>query len=339
MNLFNQDRLRLLITDSCNLACSYCHNEGQFGQGQFMTLEAVEGLAQWLKENSIYVKSLILSGGEPSIHPQLLEIVHLLRDSAQSLSIVTNGTRLSAEKIDELAAAGLSYIKFGIDAVDTETTKGPLDRTPRDLRELVIENALHAAEVMPGSHLNTVVSAFNSARIRPLLQWCDEHHIGVKFLELIDVRPEIRDINPFSSRSQHAWFGQLLDTVADLLSDVEYNPKVMKFYARTRSGQVVQFSENFCWYGACSSLWTRIDSHSRLVPCIHKPVTRELELTATGLAQTRAVNQEMRNTPAWPCGLAPLRETRNGDELSEQVSLPEQRTIAVPLTDRSSCVA
>lgn len=340
MHLFNQDRLRLLITDSCNLSCTYCHNEGQFGHGTFMSLESVVELSSWLTHNSVFVKSLILSGGEPSIHPQLLDIVQALRGTAKSLSMVSNGIRLNSARIDALAQAGMKYIKFGIDAVDGVETKGPLDRTSHFLKQSVLENALYAVEVMPGSHLNTVVSSFNASRIRRLLEWCDEKHIGVKFLELIEVRPQLRTVNPFPQESGHSWFARLYDETKDLLSDVEYNPEVMKFYARTRSGQTVQFSENFCLYGACSRLWTRMDSSRRLVPCINRPVTRELALTPKGVTQTTRVNKEMTDVSAWPCGETELKT--NGvyaDGSGMHIVLRDGSTVEFPLTGRTSCAS
>lgn len=339
MHLFNADRLRLLITDSCNLSCSYCHNEGQFGRGAFMSTSVVADIASWLQKNSILVKNLILSGGEPSLHPQLAEIVETLSGTAHKISMVSNGTRLTPALIDRLAASGMSYIKFGIDAVDALSTKGPLDRAARAAGEEVLAVAEYAATVMPGSHLNTVVSAFNYHRIRKVLEWCDQHSMGVKFLELIEVRPEIHAIKPFPGDAGHSWFARIYESVRDLLSDVEYNPDVMKFYARSPGGHVVQFSENFCLYGACSQLWTRIDSHGRLVPCINQPVTRPFSLSGTGLNQTRAVNQEMTDVAAWPCGAAGIAAERLGpDRTRVEISLSDRSTVSFPLTERTNCV-
>ena len=337
MRLFNADRLRLLITDSCNLSCSYCHNEGQFGRGTFMAKSDVAELACWLQENSVQIKNLILSGGEPSLHPDLVEIVQMLRPTANKISMVSNGTRLTRAVIDRLADSGMAYIKFGIDAVDALATKGPLDRATRTARAKVLGNATYAAEVMPGSHLNTVVSAFNYHRIRNVLEWCDQHSMGVKFLELIEVRPEIHSLKPFPDDAGHSWFARIYEGVRDLLSDIEYNPDVMKFYARSPGGQVVQFSENFCLYGACSRLWTRIDSYGRLVPCINRPVTRPLSLSTAGVGQTKAVNQEMKDVSAWPCGALTF-PVEHLDRTSVDIALSDGSSVSFPLTGRANCV-
>jgi molybdenum cofactor biosynthesis enzyme MoaA len=339
VRLFNADRLRLLITDSCNLSCSYCHNEGQFGRGKFMSMSVVADLASWLRDNSIRVKNLILSGGEPSLHPQLIEIVQALEGTADKISMVSNGTRLTPTVIDRLAENGMSYIKFGIDAVDALSTKGPLDRATRTAREEVLANSVYAAKVMPGSHLNTVVSSFNYHRIRNVIEWCDRHSMGVKFLELIEVRPEVRDIKPFPGGAGHSWFAQIYEDARDLLSDVEYNPDVMKFYARSPAGQVVQFSENFCLYGACSRLWTRIDTHGRLVPCINRPVTRPLSLSETGLTQTAAVNREMTDVSVWPCGANGISDDGpKPDRMELEIALSDGSVASFPLTGRTNCV-
>lgn len=337
MKLLNKGRLRLLITDSCNLSCSYCHNEGQFAQGHFMELSAARDLAAWLLENSIEVRNLIISGGEPTIHPKLPDLVAALKPSAEKVSMVTNGVKLDEPRLRELADAGMSYIKFGIDAVDAQTTKGPLDRLPRAAsRERVLENALIANEIMPGSHLNTVVSRFNYDRVRQLIEWCDDNRIGVKFLELIDVRPSILALNPSQNTNVHGWFMDLYEQTSDLLSDVQYNPEVMKFYAKTRSGQTVQFSENFCRFGACAQLWTRIDSQGRLVPCIQSPETREFNLGPRGIEQVSAVNQEMRERSKWRCIDAdPAPVASDG---GFEVHMPNGASLELALTDRTGCV-
>lgn len=338
--LFNKDQLRLLITDSCNLSCTYCHNEGQFGVGNFLPVESVARLAAWLASEQIYVKSLVLSGGEPSIHPHLLQIVRALRNASDTLSMVTNGTKLDPDMIDALAASGMSYIKFGIDAVDdTAATKGPLTRPQRDdPKTIVLNNALYANEVMPGSHLNTVISSYNTSKLRRLLLWCDENRIGAKFLQLIEVRPEIAGINPHRDIRQHSWFGSLFARVSDLLSDVEYNPRVMKFFARTRSDQVVQFSENFCVFGSCGNLWTRVDSRARLVPCIHQPVTRQLSLTSDSIGEIIDVNVEMRRSDLWPCGKLELQSAAEDNAEFVLVRLGDESLVEFPLTSKSSCV-
>ncbi len=339
MQVFNKDKLRLLITDACNLSCTYCHNEGQFGRNNFMPIASIEALAEWLEKNSVAVQSLIISGGEPTIHPKLIEIVDLLRDCCNSLSMVTNGTRLTKSMIDSLAAAGMKYIKFGIDAVTEATTKGPLLRNNRTARTDVLDAALYAAEVMPGSHLNTVVSSFNWDDVPNLIDWCDKHRIGTKLLELIEVRPELRAINPLSTPASHAWFAELFWRCRDLIFDVKYNPNVMKFYAQTSTGQTIQFSENFCRYGACSQLWTRIDCQSRLIPCIHSPETRPLSHSATGLTQVAQVNREMTETVKWPCGRTPntIENLPTKNQSAVSVAMPDGSIQEIPLTTRTGC--
>ena len=340
MRVFNKDKLRLLITDACNLSCTYCHNEGQFGRNNFMSVESVRNLAEWLKTNDVTIGSLIISGGEPSIHPQLLEIVDCLRGCSRSLSMVTNGTRLTTTKIDALRAAGMKYIKFGIDAVTEATTKGPLLRNSQAAHRAVLDTALYAADTMPGSHLNTVVSSFNWDDVPSLIEWCDKNRIGVKFLELIEVRPEIQAINPLSAPRNHAWFGELYSRCNELVFDATYNPSVMKFYARTLSGQTVQFSENFCRYGACSQLWTRIDSLSRLIPCIHSPETRALSHSPIGVGQVAQVNLEMTETNKWPCGIPPSRiePLHVAAQRPAIVTMPDGSQQEFSLTTRTGCI-
>lgn len=305
-----------------------------------MSLEQVGRLSAWLKDQQIYVSSLVISGGEPTIHPHLTEIVRILRDSADAISMVTNGLALNYTKIDALASAGMRYIKFGIDAVDEILmTKGPLQRLPKhNPQRTVLSNALYAKHIMPGSHLNTVISSYNIAKLRDLITWCDEHEIGAKFLELIEVRPEIVAINPQRKYHHHSWFGTLYSRARDLLLDVHYNPRVMKFFAQTPSGQSLQFSENFCVFGSCGNLWTRVDSRSQLVPCIHRPVTRPFSLDKHSISQVTQVNAEMRRLERWPCGSMDMQSAVEPGAESVSVMLDDQSIVEFPLTSKSTCI-
>lgn len=329
MCVCNGDRLRLLITDVCNYRCTYCHNEGQFGRGNFISIPIVEQLAEWLASEKVLIRSITISGGEPSLHPELLKIVKILRQVTTNVSLVTNGETLSRQRIDELAQAGLKYIKFGIDSVSSCTTK-PFSQTTRSTPSHILDNARYAAAVLPTSHLNTVVSCFNMSKLREVLDWCNQNGMGVKFLELIETRENIKKMNPLPDSHRHRWFSLLYHNVRDLISDVSYNADVMKFYARSLGGHSIQFSENFCAYGSCSSLWTRVDCQGRLIPCIQRPEARPIDFDNRIVDQFLQVNREMTETWRWPCGKGPTKANVFGNAVF--LTLPDGGVKMVPIS-------
>lgn len=64
------------------------------------------------------VRYLVLSGGEPLLHPDLLAIIEHARLLAMNVMLVTNGGLLSEKRIKELAGASLSGLVISIDAAD-----------------------------------------------------------------------------------------------------------------------------------------------------------------------------------------------------------------------------
>jgi uncharacterized radical SAM superfamily Fe-S cluster-containing enzyme len=103
----------LEITDRCNLGCGQCfaasseHSGERAGSGFFMDLDE----ARRRIENAIACEGklevLQISGGEPTVHPRLLEIVRLAKDMGiASVMVNTNGIRIAEDEhlADQLAA-------------------------------------------------------------------------------------------------------------------------------------------------------------------------------------------------------------------------------------------
>ncbi len=108
------------ITTRCNLKCAHCYiNFAQHGQ---LTLPA-ETVSQWLSFFSKPGKdaNLVLLGGEPTLHPQLPEIIRAARNMGYgSVTIDTNGY-LFHDILDKVAPTDVDYFSFSLDGPDPET--------------------------------------------------------------------------------------------------------------------------------------------------------------------------------------------------------------------------
>lgn len=79
-------QLYLLLNNACNLKCSFCirgHQDSEYIE--------VKALSDILKRNDFSHYHLLLTGGEPSLHPNLNEIIDLCQPFFKSISINTNG--------------------------------------------------------------------------------------------------------------------------------------------------------------------------------------------------------------------------------------------------------
>jgi len=125
-----------------------------------------------------------LTGGEPSIHPDLIEIVRGIHDAGISrISMTTNGLRL-ADLAKPLKAAGLERVNVSVDTLDPErfhrvTRWGKLDK---------VMAGIHAAEAngLTPLKINAVVArGFNEDDVVGLAGLTLAHPWQVRFIEMM----------------------------------------------------------------------------------------------------------------------------------------------------------
>jgi radical SAM protein with 4Fe4S-binding SPASM domain len=84
-------QIYFVITRRCNLFCSHCIRSSGPGLTDHLQLEDVERV---LKKLSVFKSAqLLISGGEPSLHPEFLEICNIASHYFDKVNINTNGLR------------------------------------------------------------------------------------------------------------------------------------------------------------------------------------------------------------------------------------------------------
>lgn len=105
------------VTRSCNLACRHCYSASINHRypGELSDDEAFAFIDDLV---AMPATALLLSGGEPTMHPRLPEFAHRASDAGLRVTLSTNGT-FAADPgyADELADAGLRYIGVSFDGV------------------------------------------------------------------------------------------------------------------------------------------------------------------------------------------------------------------------------
>ena len=109
------------VNTGCNLNCPICFANA--GAGYSLTLEQVEGMLDRFVEIEGDPEVVQFSGGEPTIHPQILEMVQAAKDRGiGQVMINTNGVRIAK---DDRFLAGLAKLKpaiyFQFDGLEDET--------------------------------------------------------------------------------------------------------------------------------------------------------------------------------------------------------------------------
>ena len=109
------------ITDHCNLECPICIVDNQYAN--HMEPETFARIVDGLIANEGQCESIALSGGEPTSHPRLLELIDIAtRDEIGRIVIITNGLRLGRDRAfaEALKAKG-AYVALQLDGFNAET--------------------------------------------------------------------------------------------------------------------------------------------------------------------------------------------------------------------------
>ena len=112
--------LRISLTDKCNMRCVYCMPEEMLFQptAELMSRDEVLHLVRLFVE--LGVDKVRLTGGEPTVHPDLISIVQgIYRTGVRKISMTTNGLRL-AQLAGPLKRAGLERVNVSVDTLDPE---------------------------------------------------------------------------------------------------------------------------------------------------------------------------------------------------------------------------
>ena len=86
---------------ACNLSCKHCYN---CNTHTFISPDNVHRLMSLLdKDDNCHV---VLTGGEIMLHPQLFEILYILKDYNKVVSFISNGTLITKNRLDEIISSG-----------------------------------------------------------------------------------------------------------------------------------------------------------------------------------------------------------------------------------------
>lgn len=130
------------ITSKCNLNCKHCYNSEKYNKnyGSDLTYENCVKLISILKENNC--KFISLLGGEPLLHPNIMEILKLCKKNDIKVAITTNGLNLSNTTIKNITESSVSHILISLDGGDSETNDnirghGVFDKVVSNIKTLM----------------------------------------------------------------------------------------------------------------------------------------------------------------------------------------------------------
>lgn len=260
------DYLRVSITDRCNLRCIYCMPEAgseYFSSSEVLNAEQLQRIVRIAFRHG--VRKVRLTGGEPLLRPDILEIVRMIKDvGINDLSITTNGVMLEKMAL-ALKTAGVSRINISLDTLRPEryslmTRGGDITRIWR-----AIESAEEAG-ISP-IKINVVpVRGLNDDEVTDFAQITMQKDWHIRFIELMPVGHK-KNWNPKSCVKKN----ELIEKISTLgrLNMIEFRGKgPSRNYQLEGAKGIIGFispvSDCFCKW--CNRL--RLTANGRLRPCL-----------------------------------------------------------------------
>ena len=142
---FSKDKKPVVVwncTRTCNLKCEHCYAQSDGHRYDQLSTEEAKVMIDDLAAFGAPV--LLFSGGEPTMRPDLLELMHYAKSKGMRVVISTNGTLITPELAKQFAEVGLSYVGVSFDG-DPEThdkfrgVEGSFDRALQGLKNAQAE--------------------------------------------------------------------------------------------------------------------------------------------------------------------------------------------------------
>ena len=129
----------LYVTDQCNLDCAYCTE-----YDNSKPHPSLEDLTRWLTRiRDLGTVRVALVGGEPLMHPDIVEVVRRARQLGLVTSLTTNGFLLTKSLVAGLEEAGLAVMQISVDRM-----------TPSPITRKSFKTVLPKLELLANSSIN-----------------------------------------------------------------------------------------------------------------------------------------------------------------------------------------
>ncbi|MGF7117570.1 GTP 3',8-cyclase MoaA [Methanobacterium oryzae] len=255
--------LRISITNRCNVKCFYCHHDGIIPQKYEMTDDEIYRVAKVAAD--IGVGKIRLSGGEPLIRDDIVEIVQKISSIGfKDIALTTNGTLLG-KYAHELKQAGLNRVNVSFDTLNPETYRFI---TRRDYIEKAKEGIIKAsaAGLYPVKVNMVVMKGINHHEIWDMFQFCKENGAILQLIELL--KTETCPDNDFFDE-YHYEMDELENELNEISDDVktrQFMQDRKKYFLEGGEIEIVKPMDNTEFCKNCTRL--RITPDGKIKPCL-----------------------------------------------------------------------
>lgn len=166
------------LTNRCNLRCPVCFaNANASGRVYEVTVEQVqEMMDRSMKINTAAPPCVQFSGGEPTLHPDFLEILHRAKASGfAQVQVASNGLAFAndAELAAAASEAGLNVVYLQFDGISDEVYRQTRGRPLFEIKQKALEHIKQAG--MQVCLVPTLVRGINDHEIGEIFRFAVDH--------------------------------------------------------------------------------------------------------------------------------------------------------------------
>jgi GTP 3',8-cyclase len=186
--------LRISVTDRCNFRCVYCMPLAGLEWLPKSDILSYEEIARVVAQLApLGLRRLRITGGEPTLRPELDRLIGMLRDipEIEDISLSTNGVRLP-ELAHSLRRAGLDRINMSADSLRSDRIKA-ISRRNVEFDPIAAATAAEEAGLSPIKLNVVVMRGVNDDEVRDFARLTLEHPWHIRFIELMPVG-EMREL-------------------------------------------------------------------------------------------------------------------------------------------------
>jgi GTP 3',8-cyclase len=183
--------LRISITDRCNFRCVYCmppQGLEWLPKADILSYEEIAAIVGELAP--LGLRRLRITGGEPTIRPDLERLVRMLRGVPEidDIALSTNGVRLQhdPELAPRLREAGLDRVNMSADSLRTDRIAA-IARRNLGFDPVMAAQAAEAAGLDPIKINVVVMRGINDDEVPDFARLTLDHPWHVRFIELMPV--------------------------------------------------------------------------------------------------------------------------------------------------------
>jgi len=258
--------LRVSLTAACNYACTYCVPDGKRLVPARNELPATDILrAVTLLQQAAGIDQVRITGGEPLVTPKFDDfLTGVMKLPLADVSLTTNG-QLLRDKRDVIVGSGIRRINVSLDTLNPvrfrQIARGGDLATVLEGIELMLEAGIKVKVNM------VPLRSQNLAEIVPMLDYCLERNIELRFIELMRMGHLLHS-NAF--QVDFVSMESLLDIIGEKYefarTDAPYDSTAVRFQIPGRGvfGVIANESEPFC--RSCTRL--RLSSDGHLYGCL-----------------------------------------------------------------------